>query len=361
MSLSASTATQGDWLAVIERSGGGAVAPAPANARSTVGGAIGSGQHLQLLDAISSPGVRAASMRASALAVRSRVDASTWRANASLQLTHRLCVRCDVVTARADGDSCTACGEAFGTMTAYGSPAELSAFDNLSERTAYGRSLVCLQGRAQVETAGAAIAPGSEGYALSVFARNESLFTRHQQRTRIEAMVHAGVSKLDAFVALHTNGAARVYTREDVRAFAERDDVEALVTEYVQSHGSIISIGGGASKVQVSCHRIEGTCGALDSFATRRLRCDSPCVTGKGSCGGGGSTHMGACCLRRELRRGHIRWPASAGDMPHTSGEGSCGGLMFDTSRSVHEGSCGAYACISRRQLRGAESTCDMS
>ena len=284
MSLSASTATVGDWLAVIERPGGGAVAPASPGARSTVGGAIGSGQHLQLLDAISSPGVRAASMRASALAVRSRVDASTWRANASLQLTHRLCVRCDVVTARADGDSCSACGEAFGTMTAYGSPAELSAFDNLSRRTGYGRSLVCLQGRAQIQTAGAAVAPGSEGYALAVFARNEALFSRDAKRALIEPKVDPGVSKLDAYLALHTDGAARIYTRDDVRAFAEREDVEALVTEYVQTHGSVISVGDSTTVVQVRRRVIEGTCGAWREH--------------EGSCGavaGTGHVHEGSC------------------------------------------------------------------
>ena len=100
---------------------------------------------------------------------------------------------------------------------------------------------------------GIGIRPGEPGYAAAVYAQTQVLAHGAGVRERAEVKPHSGVCCFDAWLWLQTGDSespARCWTREHVRAFVRRDDVEPLVTEYVQDHARQVQIAGRAKPVQ---------------------------------------------------------------------------------------------------------------
>ena len=70
----------------------------------------------------------------------------------------------------------------------------------------------------------------------------------------IEPRVNEWVNLIDGWLLLNTGEAerpARVRTRDDCRSFCARDDVEPLVTEFVQTWGRVVTVPNSARPVQV--------------------------------------------------------------------------------------------------------------
>ena len=139
-------------------------------------------------------------------------------------------------------------------MTTTASAKEIEALQSVSQDSSYGRSLLFVQHRAQVEEAGVAARPGTAAYAAEVF-QNVTDASRSRSTTRLllEDRPDVGVVKLDVWLALADGdvGGARVWNREDVRKFVQRKDVEALCAEYIMAHIRTIRVYG--ELVQV-CH-----------------------------------------------------------------------------------------------------------
>ena len=92
---------------------------------------------------------------------------------------------------------------------------------------------------------GIGIRPGEPGYAAAVYAQTQVLAHGAGVRERAEVKPHSAVCCFDAWLWLQTGDSespARCWTREHVRAFVRRDDVEPLVTEYVQDHARQVQI-----------------------------------------------------------------------------------------------------------------------
>ena len=123
-----------------------------------------------------------------------------------------------------------------------------------AEESAYGRSLVYLQGRSQVEGAGVAATPGSVGYQNAVFDRVRNPSGVAEQL--VEASIPEGPLHLDGWLALVSNGKHRAYTRDDVLAFVRSGEVEALLSEFIDSHCRVIRTDPELKPVQVYCRTL---------------------------------------------------------------------------------------------------------
>ena len=120
-------------------------------------------------------------------------------------------------------------------------------------RCHYGRGLRFLECREQTVQEGVGVRPGEPGYAAAVYAQTQLLAHGLGVRQRAEERPHSAVCCFDAWLCLQTGDSeslARCWTREQVRAFVRRDDLEPLVTEYVQDHARQVQIAGKVKPVQ---------------------------------------------------------------------------------------------------------------
>ena len=94
---------------------------------------------------------------------------------------------------------------------------QLAATQQNAHRTVYGRSLTVIGGRNSVVVDGEAVAIGAAGYAQSVAAQI-ALFERHPGESHVELRPPLEVTNFDGWLALHTDGRLRIFSREHVRA-----------------------------------------------------------------------------------------------------------------------------------------------
>ena len=131
-------------------------------------------------------------------------------------------------------------------MTTTASAKEIEALQSVSQDSSYGHSLLFVQHRAQVEEAGVAARPGTAAYAAEAFQNVTDASRSKSTRLLLEDRPDVGVIKLDGWLALADGdvGGARVWNREDVRKFVQREDVEALCAEYIMAHIRTIRVYG---------------------------------------------------------------------------------------------------------------------
>ena len=176
---------------------------------------------------------------------------ASWGDDPALRAMYRCCPRCCVLTAR-EFDACHRCHASFESMITSASAREIEALQNVSQDSSYGRRLLFVQHRSQVEEAGVAARPGTAAYAAEVFQTVTDASRSTSTRLLLEDKPDDGVIKLDGWLALTDGdaGGARLWNREDVRKFVQREDVEALCVEYIMAHARKIMVDG--ELVQVS-------------------------------------------------------------------------------------------------------------
>ena len=181
------------------------------------------------------------------------ITPSMWRSSVVLRDEYWMCIRCSAVMHNSE-DLCRACKASFASMTTYAGRDELDALEFVRTSCAYGKRLRYVSGRTQVEAAGVNATPGTPGYAQAVFARTNTLYRRPGDTVRVEPELPGEVNCFDGWLLMRTAESAhraRIASRANCRELVDRDDVEALLTEWVQDHGRVISVPGSARPVQV--------------------------------------------------------------------------------------------------------------
>ena len=147
---------------------------------------------------------------------------------------------------------CEACGASRHELAAYAAPGELASITADAASCSYGRGLRFLQCREQSVMEGVGFRPGEAGYAEAVYAQTHALAHGTDVRRPAEERPHSSVCCFDAWLCLQTGDTespARCSTREHVRAIVKRNDMEPLVTEYVQDFARQVHISGKAKPV----------------------------------------------------------------------------------------------------------------
>ena len=154
----------------------------------------------------------------------------------------------------AQASRCEACGASHDSLTPYATASEVLGVTTDALSCRYGRNLRFTQCREQAVAEGVGLLPGQAGYAEAVFSLTERMVHGSDARGRAEEVPHSAVCCFDAWLLLHTGDSmhpVRCWTRDHVRSFLMRDDVEALVTEFVQDHARQVHVPGSVKPVQV--------------------------------------------------------------------------------------------------------------
>ena len=174
------------------------------------------------------------------------VTARVWGTVASARAEYWLCMQCRATNVNSLA-TCVRCERPREALTSFASTEEIAAIHANAMSCSYGRSLAFLQGKQQSEGPGVAAQPGSAAYCNAVFAQvqNEAFNGKGGSSVKdIQPKVEEGVIRFDGWLALTTNGAARIWEREQVRACIAREDTEALTSEYIMAHTRTIRVAG---------------------------------------------------------------------------------------------------------------------
>lgn len=103
---------------------------------------------------------------------------------------------------------------------------------------------VCLAGRAPIVREGVAPEIGDPTYRAAV---NEALddFAFRPGSMRLEPKLASGVATFDGWLAMKSDGRLRFSTADEVRRFIHDGDAEIIVSEYIQTWGTLVALPDG--------------------------------------------------------------------------------------------------------------------
>ena len=182
---------------------------------------------------------------------RDLLPAHVWRASARLGDSHWLCSQCgwaspnDGGNGGNEGVEAASCCLKCATPKAQserlrGTPAEKLALTTISEASAYGRKLLFLRGRGQVERLACGAVPGTPGYTEAVRRGNIEAFAPVSRV--LDPIPRAWVVLLDGYLAVVHAAKYRVWSRQDCLAVIRLEETEGLLGEFLGTFARTVSV-----------------------------------------------------------------------------------------------------------------------
>ena len=162
-----------------------------------------------------------------------------WRSSLALRQSSWLCTNCQQVVPR-ELSVCQSCGTSQSQISTVADASELAAISDDCAATRYGRNLGYATATEPLLAEGIGALPGSGEYIQAVQLRTTSMMRSAAQRRCVEPKLRKGANVFDGWLAMQTGEAAnpvRVASRAQVQLFVARDDVEALVTDFITDYG----------------------------------------------------------------------------------------------------------------------------
>ena len=182
---------------------------------------------------------------------RGLLPAHVWRASARLGDSHWLCSQCGLASPNDGGNGgnegveaascCLKCATPKAQSERLrGTPAEKLALTTISEASAYGRKLLFLRGRGQVERLACGAVPGTPGYTEAVRRSNIEAFAPVSRV--LDPIPRAWVVLLDGYLAVVHAAKYRVWSRQDCLAVIRLEETEGLLGEFLGTFARTVSV-----------------------------------------------------------------------------------------------------------------------
>ena len=186
------------------------------------------------LAALTSPTASSADLACALTVGRTREG---WRSSSVVRQSSWRCTNCSTIVAQSVM-ACSTCGTTYAELSGQASEAELRAISDDCALTHYGRSLAYTSNVSPLVAEGVGALPGSAEYCAAVQARTVSMMQGRPQEFRVEPKLPKGANLFDGWLALHTGDTplpARIASRDDVIRFAQRSDIEEIVSQSIYS------------------------------------------------------------------------------------------------------------------------------